>query len=177
MGASTVAMADGLNYTFGEVSYGRVDIDDADVDGDGFGIAGSFALTDEFHLFGGYQTADFDFGIDFNQLNLGVGFNTPIADTIDVVASLSYVNLELDAGSFGSADDNGYAIGVGLRGMAGPQIELHGGIEYVDLSDSGSDTSFGAGVRFNINDMFSVGLAGNWTDDFSQYRLTGRLYF
>ncbi|MEQ9562066.1 MAG: hypothetical protein RLN69_06055, partial [Woeseiaceae bacterium] len=56
------AYADGLNYTYGEVGYSLVEIDDVDVDGDGFNIAGSFALSDEFHIFGGYSTASLDFG-------------------------------------------------------------------------------------------------------------------
>jgi opacity protein-like surface antigen len=177
MGMSVGAYAEGLNYTYGEVGYGIVEIDDADVDGDGFNIAGSFALTDEFHIFGGYSTASLDFGIDFNQLELGIGYNTPISNSVDVVATLAYVNVEVEAAGFGSEDDNGFGIGVGLRGMVSPQVELHGGIEYIDLSDSGSDTGFGAGIRYNFTEQFAVGLRGDWTDDVSQITLAGRLYF
>jgi hypothetical protein len=177
MGLSAGAYADGLNYTFAEVGYGIIEIDDVDVDGDGFGIGGSFALTDEFHLFGGYSTASLDFGVDFNQFDVGFGYNKSISEAVDVVATLAYVNVEVDVPGFGSADDNGYGIGVGLRGMVSPQVELHGGIEYIDLSDSGSDTGFGAGIRYNFNDQFALGFRGDWTDDISQFTLTGRLYF
>jgi hypothetical protein len=177
MSLAGAVSAEGLSYTYAELGYGRVNIDSPDVDGDGFGIGGSFALTDQFHLLGSYQTADFDFGVDYNELNLGVGFNTAMTDAIDVVASLSYVNVDVSASGFGSADDNGYSVGVGLRGLVSPQVELFGGLEFVDLNDSGNDTVFGAGFRFNINEMFSVGLSGEWGDDVSSYTLMGRANF
>jgi len=177
MGLSAGAAAEGLNYNFIELGYGRVDIEDADIDGDGFSVGGSFAVSDEFHLFGNYSTADFDFDVDFTQFDLGIGFNTAIADNIDVVAKLSYEYVEIEASGFGSEDDNGYGIGIGLRALVSPQVELHGGVDHVDLSDSGSDTSLVAGFRFNFMERFSVGLAGSWGDDFSTYTLAGRMYF
>ncbi|MDH4049689.1 MAG: porin family protein [Gammaproteobacteria bacterium] len=174
---STAGAAEGLNYNFVEVGYAKVDIDSPDVDGDGFGIGGSFAISDEFHLFGNYQMADFDFNVDLTQFDVGIGFNTPIADAIDVVASLAYVYTEVEASGFGSVDDNGFGLGVGLRALVSPQVELHGGVTYVDLSDSGSDTALDAGFRFNFNERFALGLAASWGDDVSIYSLAGRIYF
>ncbi|MCI0517108.1 MAG: hypothetical protein L0Y45_04665, partial [Woeseiaceae bacterium] len=103
MGMSAGAMAQGaanssgLNYTYAEIGYGQVNFDSPDIDGDGFSIGGSFALTDQFHLFGGYATTDLDFDVDATNFDLGFGFNTPLADNIDVVATLSYVYVELEA--------------------------------------------------------------------------------
>lgn len=176
-GLSAGAAAEGLNYNFLEVGYGEVNIDSPDVDGDALGIGGSYAMTDEFHLFAAYSMADFDFDVELTEFNVGVGFNTPIADNIDVVASLAYVYAEVDVPGFGSEDDNGYGLGVGLRALVSPQVELHGGVDYVDLSDSGSDTVLGAGFRFNFNERFAAGLSGSWGDDVSSYTLTGRLDF
>ncbi|MGH8223316.1 MAG: outer membrane beta-barrel protein [Woeseiaceae bacterium] len=173
---SATAAAEGLNYTYLQASYGQVEFDDFDVDGDGFGISGSFALTEQFFLFGTYEMADFDFDVEADTFDLGGGFHAPLADNIDVVATLAYVYTEVSSG-FGSVDDNGYGIGVGLRALVSPKVELNGGVEYVDLSDSGSDTGFGAGFLFHINDMFSVGLSGSWNDDASAYSLGGRLNF
>jgi hypothetical protein len=169
--------ASGLNYNFVEVSYGQVNIDSPDVDGDGFGIGGSYALTDQFHLFANYTMTDFDFDVDGTDFNVGFGFNTPISNNIDVVATLSYVYVELEASGFGSADDNGLGGGLGLRALVSPQVELYGGVEYVDLSDSGSDTALGAGFRFNFNERFAAGFGGSWSDDASSYTLSGRMYF
>ncbi|HEX2140337.1 MAG TPA: outer membrane beta-barrel protein [Woeseiaceae bacterium] len=175
---SGAAYAEGFDYSFVEGSYGQVDFDG--VDGDGMGIGGSFALTDSFHVFGGYETGDFDGGVDLNALELGVGYNMPVTDVVDFVASLSYVSAEAEVtvpglGSI-SADENGYGLGVGLRGMATPQLELNGGIEYVDL-DSGSDTGFGAGFLYHFSESLAVGLSGDWADDVNTYALNGRFSF
>lgn len=175
--AQGAANSPGLSYTYAEIGYGQVNIDDPDIDGDGFGIGGSFALTDQFHLFAGYSTADLDFDVDATNFDVGFGFNTPLADNIDVVATLAYVYVELDAPGFGSADDNGLGGGLGLRALVNPQVELFGGVEYIDLSDSGSDTALNLGGRYNFNQQFAVGLSGSWSDDASSYTLTGRMYF
>jgi hypothetical protein len=167
----------GLKYTYAEIGYGQVNFDSPDIDGDGFGIGGSYALTDQFFLLANYSTADLDFDVDYTDFNVGFGFNSPISDTIDFVATLSYVYVELEAPGFGSEDDNGLGGGLGLRALVNPQIELFGGVEYIDLSDSGSDTSLGAGARYNFNEQFAVGFAGSWSDDANSYTLSGRMYF
>jgi hypothetical protein len=173
---SATAAAD-INYNFIQGSYGQIEVDDVDADGDGFGIEGSVALTDRFHLFGGYTTADMDFGVDLSQLEAGVGFNSPISETVDLIASLAYVSAEVDPPGPGSVDDSGYAVGLGLRAMMTPQLELNGGIEFVDLDDSGDDTGFGAGFLYSFTDQFAAGLSGDWSDDFSSYQLNARMLF
>ena len=175
--AQGAGSASGLKYTYVEVGYSQLNFDSPDADGDGLGIGGSYALTDQFHLFADYSTADLDFDIDATELDLGFGFNTPITDTIDVVATLSYVYVEFEQASFGSEDDTGLGGGIGLRALVNPKFELFGGVEYVDLSDFGSDTALGLGGHYNFNEQFAVGLAGSWSDDASSYTLSGRMYF
>ncbi|HEX9853049.1 MAG TPA: outer membrane beta-barrel protein [Woeseiaceae bacterium] len=175
---SATAAAEGFSYNFIQGSYGQIEFDEIDVDGDGFGIEGSVALSDRFHLFGGYSTADLDFGVDVSQLEAGVGFNTPISDTVDFVASLAYVSAEVDAPGFGSVDDSGYGLGAGLRAMLTPLLEVNGGIQYVDFGDdSDGDTEFGAGFLYRFTDRFAAGLSGDWGDDISTYQLNARMLF
>lgn len=169
-------MAEGFSYNFVTASYGTVDFDDLDVDGDGFGIGLSLELNDEFHLFGAYESADLDFGVDVTDWNVGVGFNTAITPVIDVFAQLSYEYVEVDAG-FADADDNGYGIGIGLRTAPIERAELYGGVKYVDLSDSGDNTALFLGFLFNVTDTIAVGVNGAWDDDVSSYGLNGRIYF
>ncbi|HET6628668.1 MAG TPA: outer membrane beta-barrel protein [Woeseiaceae bacterium] len=173
---SGAAYAEGFDYSFIEGSYGQVQFDDLDVDGDGLSIGGSYAVSDNFHVFGGYETGDFDFGVDLNTMQAGVGYNMPVSDAVDVVASLAYVNMEVEAAGLGSVDDNGYEMGVGLRAMASPQFELSGEISYLDLGD-GSDTGFGAGFLYHFSESFAAGLSGDWNEDFSTYALNGRFSF
>ena len=175
---SGAALAQDLDYNFVQASYGQFELDGVDADGDGFGIGGSMAVSDSFHLFGSYAMADFDFGVDMNTLSLGVGYNTPVAESIDLIASLAYVSAEVEASGFGSADDNGYGLGVGLRGMATPAVELQGGISYVDFGgNSDGDTSFGAGLLYHFSESFAAGVSGEWGDDISSYQLNGRFSF
>ena len=175
--SSAAAVADGPDYSYIQGSYGQIEFDDIDVDGDGFGIAGSAALTERFHLFGGYTTADLGSGIDLNQLEAGVGLNHPVSDTMDMVLSLAYVSAEVDAGGLGSADDSGYGLGIGLRGMLTPVFEVNGELQYVDFGDGGDDTGFGAGFLYSFTDQFAAGASGDWSDDFTTYQLNARFRF
>ncbi len=172
------ALADGLNYNFIEAGYVEFDLDDdfADVDGDGFGIGGSFEVGESMFITAGYTTADFDFGIDIDQLSVGLGVHTPIADDVDFVGTISYVSL--DAEGFGiSGDDDGFEASVGVRAMISEAVELAGGINYIDLSDSGDDTSFGGSAWYHFNDQFALGLQAEFGDDISSYGISGRLFF
>jgi hypothetical protein len=176
---SASAFADGLNYTYIQASYGQVQFDDSliDVDGDGFAINGSVAVSDNFHLFGEYQMAGLDFGIDLNLLEAGLGYNMPMSDKMDIIAKAAYVNVEAEAPGVPSADDNGYAVGIGLRGAMSDKFELNGGLDDVDVGDSGGETRFNVGFNYNFTDSFTVGLKGTWWEDVNIYQIGGRFYF
>lgn len=171
------ASAKDFDYDFFQLSYGNVEYDDVNVDGDGFGLSGSYAINEDFHVFGGYQAAGLDFGIDATSLGAGLGWHKTLSPVVDLVASVSYQYVELDASGFGSVDDNGLGLGVGLRFAASDLLELNAGINYVDFSDGGGDTGFGAGGLYSFTDAFSLGLSADWSDDASSYTLSGRFYF
>lgn len=171
------ASAEGFNYNFVSASYGSVDFDDLNIDGNGFGLGLSLAISDEFHLFGGYQGTDFDFGVDASSWSAGAGFNTPISKVIDVVATVSYEYVEIDGPGGSSADDNGFGLGVGIRAALSDRVEIDAGIGYADLSDSGDNTVFSASFLFNLSDSISLGFGGSWDDDVTAYTLGGRVYF
>lgn len=174
---SASASAEDFDYSFLSIGYGVIDFDDIGVDGDGLNIGGSFAINDTIHLFGEYQAADLDFGIDASTFSAGIGYNTSVSPTVDLVARLSYEYAEVDIPGPGNFDDSGFGLGVGLRFAASDTIELNAGITYVDLGDSGDDTGFGVAGFYDFSDAFALGLSGNWSSDVSVYALTGRLYF
>lgn len=171
--------AQGLNYNYVQGSYGRVDLDDVgiDVDGDGLGISAMFAIDENFHVFGEYQTADMDFGVDLNLMELGVGYHTNISPNLDLYANLGYVNIEVDASGFGSADDDGFSIGVGLRGAVSEAVELFGGLDYVDFDEGDGETRANAGFMLSLTDQLGVGLKATLWDDVNIFQLNGRWYF
>lgn len=173
---SGTALAD-FDYTFVEGSYGQTEFDDFDVDGDSIGISGSFAMTDNLHLIGGYSTSDFDGGVDQTSFNVGVGYNVGVSDAVDFVAQLAYVTSEIEFGGF-SFDDNGYGVSVGLRAMASEAVEVSGAVTYIDLGDlNDGDTSFGGGFLYHFTDAFALGLSASWGDDSSTYAVNGRFSF
>lgn len=177
---SGAALAE-LDYSFVEGSYSQIDIDGLG-DGDGFGFAGSYAMTESLNLFGSFESGEIDVdlgapfgsvGVDIDRIKAGVGFHTPLSERVDLVASAAYLNVDLSV-----IDDSGYEVGVGLRGMATPAIELLGGVSYADAGDIiDGETSFSAGFLYHFSDAFAVGVGGTFGDDMSSYALTGRLSF
>jgi hypothetical protein len=178
---SASVSAQGFDYNYFSVGYERLNLDDGfiDVDGDGFGLSGSFELNESFFIFAGYGMGEFEeFGatVDIDTLNAGIGWHTSLSEKVDFVTGLSYEYVELSATGFGSADENGYGLGVGLRYQASDAIELNGGINYVDLGD-GDDTGFGVGMLYGVTENIDIGLSADWGDDSSAYGINGRFYF
>lgn len=174
---SASASAQGFDYNFLQLNYGYVDLDEISVDGDGIGMSGSFALNPDWHVFGDYQTAGLDFGIDVSTFGAGIGYNTEMSDTVDLFARLSYQYIELDVPGLPGDDDTGYGFGVGMRYAANEDLELIAGIDFVDYGDGGDDTAVSIGGLYSFNDAFALGLGGSWSDDISSYTLSGRFYF
>ena len=56
-------------------------------------------------------------------------------------------------------------------------LELEGAVNYVDLSDSGDDTSFGVAARWFITEAFALGVEGEFADDADTYGIGFRLQF
>ena len=48
---SVSAGAQGFDYSYLQLNYGQIEFDDVDVDGDAFGVSGSFAINPNWHAF------------------------------------------------------------------------------------------------------------------------------
>ena len=149
--------ADTMDYSFVDLSYVDTELDDVNVDGDGFALRGSIAFLENFFAFAEYQDLGFDLGFDLTQFNVGVGGHMPLNEKIDLVGRFGIVKADLDAGRFGDADEDGFTLGARLRGQVMPRFELEGGFDYVDV-DSGDDTSIVLEGRYFFMDTFSGGL-------------------
>ncbi len=177
LAASGTALADGFSYTYLQLNYGTIDIGNMNIDGDGLGLNGSYSITDSLQIVGGYHTADFDSFAEGTEWSVGLGVRNPLSDTLDVVAAVSYVNVDLATVGINFEPEDGFGLTVGVRAAFTSMIEINAGVSYVDLSDSGDDIGFGAGVLYNLTDTFSIGLSGSWDDDVSSYQVSGRVYF
>ena len=177
---SASVYADGFSYNSVTVSYGQIDFDNLNADGDSLGIGASAEIGESFFVFGGYGVADIGdsvVSVDVDSWDVGIGYHMPISDSVDFVSSLSYEYVDISAPGLGSVDDNGIGLGVGLRYAANERFEINAGISYVDFSDGGDDTTFSAGFLYNFTESFSVGVGGDWGDFSTAYSIGGRFYF
>ncbi|MCJ7590405.1 MAG: outer membrane beta-barrel protein, partial [Woeseiaceae bacterium] len=84
------ASAEGFDYNYIQLNYGTIEFDDVNVDGDGVGLSRSFAINPDWHVFGAYQAAGLDFGIDATTFGAGIGYNTELSPVLDAYARFSY---------------------------------------------------------------------------------------
>jgi hypothetical protein len=175
-----LAQAEGFSYSYLDAAYVNTDIDQFDEDVDGFALRGSYELTNNVFVFAGYAdqgTSVAGFDIDLQTYNLGLGYAWPLGKALDVYGKVGYVSSEADVQGLGDADDDGYSLAVGLRGRAVEQLELEGAVTYVDLSDSGDDTTLDLGARWYFTPQFAFGVEGSFGDDANTYGLGVRWNF
>lgn len=176
---SAPALAEQPSYDFFQLTWQTVELDDSfiDVDGDGFGLSGSFEVGQDWHIIAGYSDIGLDFGVDLKEFGIGAGYHTEIAPNTSLFANLLWVNFDVSASGFGSADESGLGASVGIRSNVTDKVELAGSISYVDLGDGADGTSFGVGAWYHFTDAFSLGVVGDFDDDVTALGLGGRFYF
>jgi len=175
-----LAQAEGLSWSYVDAAYINTDIDRFDEDVDGFALRGSYEIVDNLFVFAGYAdqgTTVAGLDIDLQTYNLGLGYAWPLGEALDVYGKVGYVSAEADVGGLGDVDDDGYSLALGLRGRAVEQLELEGAVSFVDLSDSGDDTTLDLGARWYFTPQFAVGLEGSFGDDANTYGLGVRWNF
>ncbi|MEO0998787.1 MAG: outer membrane beta-barrel protein [Pseudomonadota bacterium] len=153
-----------VDFNYLEAGYVNTDIDTGfgDEDGDGFSLAASFDISDDFFFFGEYSNSDIG-PVDFSTLALGAGFHTPLNGPAELVARGGFARGEADAGPFGDASENGFLLSVGARGEFSPQLEWDLFLNYVDLDDS--DTSVKGALRYEFTPTLAVGASLESGDD------------
>ena len=140
---SSAASAQFLGYQYIQGGLGKVDIDSslANTEGDGLSITGSMIINQHFHVSGDFQTTDLNSGGDLDLLEIRGGYHATISPSLDVVGQVGYAMIE-HSGVF---DSSGFIVGLGLRGALNNNMELYGGLDYVNLDDIDSQTRANAG--------------------------------
>lgn len=177
MPIAALAQEGRLDYTYVEAAYVDTERDAGpfDVDGDGLALKGSLSITDTVFVFADYNSYDYDFGLDATGYELGAGMRWGLKPELDLTADVAYVHAEVDLPGGGDFDDDGLGLGVGLRSRVHDQIEVQGGIRYVDLDDS--DTFLTLGGRYYFTETVAVGLGLELNDDDTSWRLSIRAEF
>ena len=165
LGAQAAA-AQGFSYNLIEGSLISGD------DYDGFGVAGSYAFTSEIFGLGSIDALEIDgSGTDVSILSLGAGYRIAINQQVDVFGTASLKRAKIDGGG----SDTGFGLGVGVRGRPVAQLELHGGLEYVDYDES--DTALRFGGRWYFTPNFAAGADYHDDDGGSALRFVVRYDF
>lgn len=163
-----------FDYTYIEGGYLRLEPDRINDSGDGVGIRGSAAISDNIFILGEYNSAEFDIGpfdADVDEWAVGLGLHAPLSDRVDVVGSASWVNVDVE----NFFDDDGFRLDVGLRGDVAPSFELDGGIRYTDVGDDDETTGYLRGLFGPNNLKLLVELEAG--DDGEAYLIGGRYEF
>lgn len=167
-----------FEYTYVEIGYDETEFEvggGGDIDGDGLTISGSFELTNEWHFFASYGQADLDFGFDLDTLTVGAGYVYPAKSNIDLYGRVLYIDMDVDGPGPLGADDDGLGLQFRIRGRVSEELELEGGIQYIDVADS--DTSFQAGARYYFSESFSAGIGLTFGGDADGLGINARFEF
>lgn len=169
--SDTETVAGTFRYTFFEGGFISDEVDDVDLDGEGFALRAGMALSSNWHIFGSYSLANLDpAGIDSEFDTASVGFNSAVSPTWDLIARAGGARAKINRVS-----EDGWMAQAGTRGLIAGRLEIEGNVQHVDLgSETGSDTSFLAAARFNFTPWFSIGVSGSVGGDVTEYGVNMR---
>jgi len=134
--------ADVPGFTYVEAGYVRANPQDLDINPDGFALSGSYAFNASTFARGAYVNTEDDLdgvNIEADSFSLGLGYRQVVSATSVwyLVADYVEVDGEVSDGNLSvSADENGYALGTGIRTMLNPKFELAFEINYVDIEEA-----------------------------------------
>lgn len=160
--APLAAHAEDMSYSWVNIEYTDVDIDDAP-SGDGPSLRGSIGFADHFFAFAEYGMFDVDV-LDIDLMAVGLGGHYGLTDKLDLVGRAGYVEVDISSPGF-SATQDGWLASVGLRSRVAEHVELEGSVMQRDLGDGGDDTVFSVGGRYHFNDLVAAGLEYQMSDE------------
>lgn len=140
-----------FNYNYADLTYNDIDYaigsGSVSIDGDGFGILGSFEVTPDLFISAAYNMYDMDAGLDLDLdvWEIGLGYHRAINTKTDLVAGLAIGNIEI---SF--LDIDTWSANAGVRHQLNDKVELGGKITYIDYDGNASDTRFAANVLYKF---------------------------
>jgi hypothetical protein len=159
--APLAVQAGDFGYTYGELRYLDVDLDNGN-GADGGTAIGWYRLNESFFLTGQAIRVENDNDAKSTTFALGGGYIMPLNDTWDAVAMASLRQTEVDIGPRTESED-GYGVQLGLRGMPIPKIETRAFVNYVDVTEG--DTSLFVSGDYFFTPTFAAGIAAEFGGD------------
>ena len=170
--AASTASATDVSYDYFELRFDEAEIGSAD--GDGFQFGGSYNVTDNCIIVGGYQSLDFDGGVELTILEAGGGYVWAIDPAFDLFATGSILLGEVDT-NFGDDDETGFKVVGGIRAKFHEQIEARASVNYADLDDS--DTFIQLAGDYYFTPQFAAGVSVDLAGDVDSLTFGIRYFF
>lgn len=170
---------------FSIIPEAEVEGGDFDIDGDGYQLRGSLAVTNTYFALVEISALEFDAGaadVDFTRWMIGGGGHWPITQSLDFIARGGVVRYDIDARVPGfrvDEDDIGFFVGGRVRAQIAQNVELEGGVDLTtaEVPLFEDEVMLVGEGRYHINNQFSVGGLINLGDDSSQIGVYGRFNF
>lgn len=159
-----------LSYSYAELRFVDVDVRG----GDGIRVNGSYALDDNWIIVGGITSLDFNNNTDLTVLELGGGYVWHYSKDFDLLSTLRIVRSDVDFAGIG-ADDTGFALSAGARGLLAPQFEIRGSVNHINLDDS--DTFLEVAGDYYFTERFSAGASVEFAGDTDTFTIGARWFF
>jgi hypothetical protein len=174
---ATAVAQSGQTGVPGDLSYSYAELRFVDVDsngGDGFQLAGSFELDENWILVTSLTSLDFNGDVDATLLEIGGGYVWDYTDDFDLFTTLRLAWAEVDT-PVGDADDTGFAFSAGARGLLAPKFEVRGSVNHINVD--GSDTYLQIAGDYYFTSQFSAGVSLDVAGDTDSFSIGGRWYF
>jgi hypothetical protein len=174
--ASGTAFAQNTQQQSADFDYNYLELRFVDVDnnGDGLRFGGSFDFGNNWLLVGGVTSLDYNNNVDATSYEIGAGYVWHYTSDWDMVATLRYINVEIDNPGQGF-DDDGLAFSGGVRGWLVPKFELRGSVNHVTAGDS--DTYLELAGDYHFTPRFAAGLSLEFAGDNDIWTIGGRWFF
>lgn len=178
LSVSTISIAKSPSWNNIGVGYVSVDIEDSNFEPTGFTLLGSKLINDNVYLHGNYRLVSEDVNnndVELSTLNLGLGVRHGLDETTDLFGQISYLNAEIEVGNF-SDDENGYSLAAGVKSMLSDNFEVMVKATR-DSLDGESETAFGIGASFYLNEKVSIGAGYQIADDINVLTVNIKAHF
>ena len=160
-----------FKYDYFEGYYVNTDLDDHGIE-----LAASVAVHPALRLFAGYLEQGYDNGLERTTVQLGATWRRALSNRLDLLLDAAIAGTEFARRGETLVDDDGLALGAGLRAWAGTRLELNGGIRLDGSAGGGADASAEFGGQYHYNMQMSIG-ARVRTDEAGTALFLGLRYF
>lgn len=164
------AIGANINYSYVELGYVELELDDVDVEGDGYELNASFGLSQTVAVIAGYQDLDLDRDVEGSEQSLGLLYHKPYSTTGDLVLGLSVLEFELDPPTGETFDESGNEFIIEIRSRSGANSEYTLGLVRREI-DGESDSGYNFGIVSGSPQGFQFVLDYTDTSDTKSFML------